>query len=174
MRLALVAVLAGLLAAPELMALARFRDLYTFVQYSGYTGLTAYAVTAANAVTWPVLVLGLLGLIMGLLSRQRQATTSAAAALLLYLALTATLVLFPAAANLAPQLEPTRLMPLQRLLTLYLAAVAFWIILSWVVSRIAPSRRWLAPMLARWGSPRRFSSFRRGLSAVFRSIRHRP
>ena len=37
------------------MALARFRDLYTFVQYSGYTGLTEYAVTAANGVTWPVL-----------------------------------------------------------------------------------------------------------------------
>ena len=31
---------AALLAAPELIALARFRDLYTFVQYSGYTGLT--------------------------------------------------------------------------------------------------------------------------------------
>ena len=38
-RLALVAALTGLLAAPELMALARFGDLYTFVQYSGYTEL---------------------------------------------------------------------------------------------------------------------------------------
>ena len=132
MRLAQVAVLAALLAAPELMALARFRDLYTFVQYSGYTGLAEYAATAANAITWPVLVLGLPGLIIGLLVRQRRATTSAAAALVLYLALTATLVIFPAAANLAPQLEPTRLMPLQRFLTIYLAAVAFWFILSWV------------------------------------------
>ena len=58
MRLALVAVLTGLLAAPELMALARFKDLYTFVQYSGYTELAAYAVTGANAITWPVLVRG--------------------------------------------------------------------------------------------------------------------
>ena len=147
-RLAQVAVLAGLLAAPELMALARFRDLYTFVQYSGYTGLIAYAVTAANAVTWPVLLLGLLGLIIGLLSRQRQGTTSTAAALVLYLAITVALVLFPAAANLVPQLEPNRLMPVQRLLTIYLAAVASWIILSWVLSRIVPSRQWLAPLLA--------------------------
>ena len=46
-------------------------------------------------------------------------------------------------------------MPLQRLLTIYLAAVAFWIILSWVISRIASSRRWLAPMLP--GLPQRFS-----------------
>jgi hypothetical protein len=146
-RLAQVAGLAGLLAAPELMALARFRDLYTFVQYSGYSGLIAYAVTAANAVTWPVLALGLLGLNIGLLSARWPGTTSAAAALILYLVLTATLVLFPAAANLAPQLEPTRLMPLQRLLTIYLAAVAFWMILSWVVSRIAPARSSLPPLL---------------------------
>jgi hypothetical protein len=147
-RLAQVAVLAGLLAAPELMALARFRDLYTFVRYSGYTGLTEYAVTAANGLTWPVLVLGLTGLVIGFLLRWRQATTAAAAALVLYVALTTTLVIFPAAANLAPQLEPTRLMPLQRFLTIYLAAVAFWFMLSWVLSRVAPKLRWLAPMLA--------------------------
>jgi hypothetical protein len=147
-RLAQVAAVAALLAAPELMALARFRDLYTFLQYSGYTGLVDYAATSANAVTWPVLTLGLLGLIIGLLTRRRRATTSAAVALVLYLVLTATLVVVPAAAGLAPQLEPTRLMPLQRFLTLYLAAVGFWTILSWVNSRVLPSRRWLAPLLA--------------------------
>jgi hypothetical protein len=148
MRFVQVVVLAGLLAAPELMALARFEDLYTFVQYSGYSGLIAYTLTATNAVTWPVLVLGLLGTIIGLLSAQRPGTTSAAAALILYVTLTATLVLFPAAANLAPQLEPTRLMPLQRLLTIYLAAVAYWIILSWAVTRIAPARQSSTPLLA--------------------------
>ncbi len=147
-RLAQVTVLAALLAAPELIALARFRDLYTFVQYSGYSGLINYAVTSATAITWPVLALGLLGLIVGLRARQRQATTSAAAALLFYLVLTATLVVVPAAAGLAPQLEPTRLMPLQRFLTLYLAAVGFWIILAWVVSKLMPSRPWVAPLLA--------------------------
>ena len=47
-------------------------------------------------------------------------------------------MIVPAAANLTPQLEPTRLMPLQRFLTIYLAAVASWFILSWVVSRVAP------------------------------------
>jgi hypothetical protein len=147
-RLVQVAVLAALLAAPELVALARFRDLYTFVRYSGYAGLTEYAVTSANGLTWPVLTLGLAGLVIGFLYRWRQATTSAAAALLLYVALTATLVSVPAAADLAPQLEPTRLMPLQRFLTIYLAAVAFWFILAWVVSRVAPLQRRLAPVLA--------------------------
>jgi hypothetical protein len=148
LRIAHVAILAGLLAAPELIALARFKDLYTFVRYSGYSGLTEYAATAANGVTWPVLVLGLAGLIIGLLFRWRPATTSAAAALVLYVALTATFVIIPSAANLAPQLEPTRLMPVQRFLTIYLAAVAFCFILSLVVSRVAPRTRWLAPALA--------------------------
>jgi hypothetical protein len=147
-RLAQVAVVAALLAAPELTALARFRDLYTFVQYSGYSGLIDYALMSANAVTWPVLALGLLGLIVGLLARQRQATTSSAAALLLYLVLTASLVVIPAAAGLAPQLEPTRLMPIQRFLTLYLAAVGFWTILSWAIAKNMPSRPWVAPVLA--------------------------
>jgi hypothetical protein len=38
-------------------------------------------------------------------------------------------------------------MPLQRLLTIYLAAVAFWIVLSWIVSKIARSRQPLVPFL---------------------------
>jgi hypothetical protein len=144
-RLAQVAAVTALLAAPELIALARFRDLYTFVQYSGYSDLTEYVVTSANAVTWLVLALGLLGLILGLLARQRPATTSAAAALVFYMLLTVSLVVVPSAAGLAPQLEPTRLMPLQRFLTLYLAAVGLWTILSWITSKFLPSRQWLAP-----------------------------
>jgi hypothetical protein len=146
-RLAQLAAVAALLAAPELIALARFRDLYTFLQYSGYTDLIDYAVTSGNAITWPVLALGLLGLIVACLARKRQATTSASVVLVLYLGLTATLVVVPAAAGLAPQLEPTRLMPLQRCLTLYLAAVGLWIIVSGVISTIMPSRPWLTPVL---------------------------
>jgi hypothetical protein len=98
--------------------------------------------------TWPVLVLGLTGLVIGFLFRWLPATTSVAVALVVYVVLTAAIVISPAAANLAPQLEPTRLMPLQRFLTIYLAAVAFWFILLWVVSRIMPMTRWLAPVLA--------------------------
>ncbi|MBW3632210.1 MAG: hypothetical protein KY456_04190, partial [Chloroflexi bacterium] len=148
LRLALVAGVTALLAAPELVALARFRDLYTFVTYSGYNGLAEYGATAARGVTWPVLGLGLLGLALGLVIRRRRATTTVAVALLVYLMLTATLIVVPAAAGLAPQLEPTRLMPLQRLLTIYLAAVASWTILSWLTARIVPSRRQVAPLAA--------------------------
>ena len=147
-RLALVAGAAALLAAPELLALARFSELYTFVQYSGYNGLDAYVVKAGNGVTWPVLVLGLSGLIFGLIVRRRPATTVVATSLVLYLVLTAVLIVVPAAAGLAPQLEPTRLMPLQRLLTIYLAAVASWLIVSRLATRVVPSRRQFVPFAA--------------------------
>ena len=147
LRLAQAAVLAVLLAAPELMALARFRDLYTFVRYSGYSGLTEYAVTSANGLTWPMLILGVAGVVLGLLFRWRLATVSAAAALVVYVAMTATLVIVPAAASLAPQLEPTRLMPLQRYLTIYLAAATFWFVLSRIVSWAAPRKQWFAPAI---------------------------
>ncbi len=148
LRLALVAGVTACLTAPVLVALARFRDLYTFVTYSGYNGLAEYGATSARAITWPVLGLGLLGLVLGLIVRHGSAITTVASALLVYVALTATLIVVPVAAGLAPQLEPTRLMPLQRLLTIYLAAVAFWMILSWLAVTIAPARRLVAPLLA--------------------------
>jgi hypothetical protein len=37
---------------------------------------------------------------------------------------------------------------LQRFLTLYLAAVGLWMILSWIISTIMPSRPWLTPVLS--------------------------
>jgi hypothetical protein len=147
-RLALVAGFAALLAAPELLALARFSDLYTFVQYSGYNGLTEYVTKAGNSVTWPVLVLGLSGLLLGLIVRRGRATTAVATSLVLYLVMTGALIVVPAAAGLAPQLEPTRLMPLQRMLTIYLAAVASWAIVSWLAATVALSLRRFVPFAA--------------------------
>ena len=146
LRMAQVGLLAALLSAPELIALARFNDLYTFVQYSGYDGLAEYASLSARAVTWPVFIAGLVGIGIGLFNRQRLATTAAGVALGLYVVLTAALVVVPVATGLAPQLEPTRLMPLQRLLTIYLAAVALCFVLEWVLAKIAPSQRWIAPL----------------------------
>ena len=148
LRLALVAGATALLAAPELVALTRFRDLYTFVTYSGYNGLAEYGAIAVRGITLPVLGLGLLGLALGLGVRRWRATTTVATALVVYLMLTAALIVVPVAAGLAPQLEPTRLMPLQRLLTIYLAAVAAWIILSSLAARAVPSRRLVAPLAA--------------------------
>jgi hypothetical protein len=59
--------------------------------------------------------------------------------LIIYGCLTAAISFVPALGAAASQLEATRLMPLQRLLTLYLAAVGVW----WLVSAIAQRRYWL-------------------------------
>ena len=62
------------------------QDLYNFVRYSGYAGLVEYAVTAANGMPWPVLALGVAVWSSGFASAAVPATTSAAAALILYVA----------------------------------------------------------------------------------------
>jgi hypothetical protein len=156
-----VAALAALLAAPELISLARFGDLYVFVRYSGYETAGDYLAAAASAVSWPVLLLAVagVGMVLGGWAgvRQRQtpvaetpispavrpvATRAVTLALLLYVLLTIAIISVPSVAALAPQLEPTRLMPLQRFLTLYLAAIAVWLAVSWVNAKLAPGYRW--------------------------------
>ncbi len=135
LRLGLVAVAGGLLAAPELGALARFDDLYRFVHYSGYESLEGYVATAVAAVTLPVALLAVVGIMIGLLSVRRTTTRSVTVVTILYVLLTLAVAFVPAVERVASQLEPTRLMPLQRLLTLYLAAVAIWCVLSWLGGR---------------------------------------
>ena len=147
-RLAVVVVLAALLAAPLLVPLARYGGLYTFVHYSGYDRVADYVAASVSAVSWPVLVLGMLGTVLGVASRHRVAATAAAVSLVVYVLLTATIAFVPLAARLAPQLEPTRLMPLQRMLTIYLAAVAVWVVLERVQAHFAGHRSWVAQAAA--------------------------
>ncbi len=144
LRLASVAVIAALLAAPLLVALARFGDLYAFVHYSGYDRVGDYAAASASAVSWPILILGLVGTMLALTLRQHVAATAAAVSLVAYVLLTAVIAFVPLVARFAPQLEPTRLMPLQRLLVIYLAAVAVWLSLEWMQTRLAARRTWVA------------------------------
>jgi hypothetical protein len=146
-RAGIVALVAALLAAPELTALARFGDLYRFVRYSGYGGVGDYAAAAVEAVSLPVSALALAGLVLGLASRARRATAATALVLISYVLLTSVIAFVPAASALAPQLEPTRLMPLQRLLTIYLAASAVAAAASWLCSRVAPARLWATPAM---------------------------
>ncbi len=140
-RMALVGTAAALQAAPELLSLLRFGGLYEFVRYSGYDSVREYLANSVTALSWPVFVGALAGLIVGVGAVRRVAARSVAASLLLYAFLTAVLVGVPAAARLAPQLEPTRLMPLQRLLALYLAAVAVWTLLGALQRRVWPERK---------------------------------
>lgn len=142
-RITLVAAATALLAAPLLVSLLRFGGLYTFVHYSGYENLGAYLRTSLEAVTpWVVglAAAGGIGAFVASTIDQRRprplATRGAVLALIVYVVLTLALSFVPALEAAASQLETTRLMPLQRLLTLYLAAVGAW----WLAAKVF--RRW--------------------------------
>ena len=143
-RLLIAAGLAALLAAPELLALARFGGLYAFVRYSGYGQVGDYLARSLNAVTPVIVVLAAAGLYVAVGVRTRLALLEVASSLAIYVLLTLAVAFVPFIAGMAPQLEPTRLMPVQRLLMIYLAASAVWLGLSWILRRIVRGRQWVA------------------------------
>jgi hypothetical protein len=134
-RLALVLGVTTLVAAPELISLIRFADLYDFVRYTSYADLADYGRSAIDAVSPPVFALGIAGVLVGLLVPGRPITRVAALALLLYGGATMMLVVWPGASPLVAGLEVTRLMPFQRFLTIYLAAAALPELLNWLNPR---------------------------------------
>ena len=136
-RTGLVAVLGGCLAAPELLSLIRFSTLYEFVRYERYQDVGEYLRSAASAVSPPVLILALAGTALALVHLSHPAARAAAVTLLIY-GSTTIVLLGDLGAGLS-QLEPTRLMPFQRLLTVYLAAAAVEIGTGWIF-RILGSR----------------------------------
>lgn len=137
-RAGLVLCPALLLAAPELVSLIRFSDLYTFVHYSGYENLAAYRDSSIQAAGGPVFVFGIAGWLMAWAPGVRAAHRAVAASLAFYVGGTALLVAAGAAGTSAiAQLETTRLMPFQRLLWILLAAFA----VEWALKRIGQSVR---------------------------------
>jgi len=139
-RLVLVALLSVLLVAPELVSLLRFSDLYLFVRYETYENAAAFLASAIEATSPPLFLIALGGVLVALLLPGRPAARAAAIALVLYSGVTLLFTTQPAVATLVPQLEPTRLMPFQRFLTIYLAASCLGAIATWLGrSRLRPS-----------------------------------
>ncbi|MDQ4097107.1 MAG: hypothetical protein M3144_04475, partial [Actinomycetota bacterium] len=134
-RLAVVGGIAAALSAPVLIPLLLFSDLYTFIRYSGYSSLGFYAHKIVTSVSWPVAILGGAGLLIGLFVADRPTTRAAAVSLALYILVTAVLATDLRDAGALDQLEATRLMPFQRLVTIYLAAVAAEVGLRWLLPR---------------------------------------
>jgi hypothetical protein len=119
--LVLGALSAGI-AAPVLLPLIRYRDLYYFVHYSGYADLRAWWTSSQTALWEPIFWLALCGIFLGLARPGRQVTRTAAIAAVLYMGATAGMVVSGAA--MFDQLELTRLMPFQRMILFYLAAIS--------------------------------------------------
>ena len=142
LRLLIMASLSALLAAPELLSLIRYRHLYFFIRYTSYANVLDYIASSIDTVSVPGLLFAGVGLLVAIsANRERYVTRTTAAALVAYVV--TTLVFSFGAASLVEQLETTRLMPVQRLLTTYLAAVGLHAIASIAVERLrAP--RWTA------------------------------
>ena len=134
LRLLKIAGISGLLAAPLLMSLARFGGLYSFVHYSDYASFSDFLNASRDSVSSAVLVLGLAGLAVGLWRGRRGTRATALSAGTFILATTA-VAFIPLVDAIIPQLEPTRLMPLQRYLLIYLAAGLIYTIVTGISSR---------------------------------------
>ena len=134
-RLVAVAALTATVSAPILVPLIRFADLYYFVRYSRYESVDVYIDKILTSVSPPVAVLGLIGVGIGLFVAERPATQAAAITLSIYVVVTAALATDLRDSGLFEQLEATRLMPFQRMVTIYLAVVAADVILRWMIPR---------------------------------------
>jgi hypothetical protein len=142
-RLVMVALATALIAAPEIVSLLRFEHLYYFVQYQKYADLSAYWHSSIQAVSGPVFVVGLAGLATALVLPWRPITRAIGITFALYCLVTAFLSEGAGPGSLVEQLETTRLMPFQRLLMLFLAAVAVHD-LAWWLAGLVPRARGLA------------------------------
>jgi hypothetical protein len=111
-------------AAPLLVSLIRYNDLYFFVHYSGYAGLREWLDSSIQAVSGPVFVVAVVGLLIALLTPVSIIEKVVTWTTVIYCALTAYLVLIDWPARWTEQLETTRLMPFQRLLMIAFAAIA--------------------------------------------------
>src|SRR5690606_4086621 len=112
-----------------LIALARYNDLYFFVVYERYDSLREYWDASMTAVSRPILWLGISGLALAFIRPELRAGRFVAFTTITYVAVTILL------SGLMPgphieQLEATRLMPFQRALTFFLAALAVYVTLA--------------------------------------------
>ena len=110
------------------------------MRYSWYTNLHDYYRSSVAAVSTPVFIVGLLGLVMGLVLPRHAAIRAVALSLVIYIAATAWFVLELWPSGFAQQLETTRLMPFQRLLWLAMAGYGAYVVFD-ELRRLA--RPWL-------------------------------
>lgn len=120
-RIALVGGASAMLAAPVLVPLLRYADLYFFVHYESYASLGEYWSNTVTSVSLPVVVMAGGGVVLAAGLRSFPIARAFALALIGYVVFTAAL---SANAGVIEQLEPPRLMPFQRLVVIYLAAFA--------------------------------------------------
>lgn len=135
--------LGGLLLGPLLISILRFRSLYYFVIYERYDSFSEYWQASVTAVSGPIFALAIIGFVAVFFVQDFVAGRLVALTLIAYVTMTILLSGLTIGPNIE-QLEAIRLMPLQRALMLYLAALGVYAILRGV-SASAP--RWQAAIV---------------------------
>jgi hypothetical protein len=145
-RLAAAGAVMALIAAPELLSLVRYSNLYAFLHYSGYATPGDWFRSTLQAAWWPTATFALVAVIWSLFAwtpmprssgsgsrHDLPLTRTVAWTLALYAGLTLVAVALPGAVS---QLEATRLMPFQRLLVIWLGAAGFWLAIPWLAGKV--------------------------------------
>jgi len=149
---ATVGAVSVLLAAPVILPLVIFRQRYVFVHYGTYETVGAYVRSTVDAVWWPIAVVAVIGMVgCWLPAWTRDQPPLGMRTLSLAAVLYAALTLASSGDHpLVAQLEPTRLMPFQRLVVIALAAGAMGWLADQGLARVVPSATLRAgvPMVA--------------------------
>jgi len=130
-RIGIVAAISACLCAPLLLSALRYNHLYYFTNFESYADLGEILWASKTAITPVFLALAIGGVVVSLWGRRDRHGVAVALTLLLYVGATAILSQVSALGDLVQQLETPRLMPFQRLLSIYLAA---WFA-AWLVER---------------------------------------
>ena len=120
-RVALVGLIAGLLAAPVIVPLVRYQEHYFFLHYEAYEPLSEYVTAMATAVT-PVVMLLAAGAVVLAWRARLPLLRVLSLTLVGYMLFTMWVATSRWAPPLVEQLEAPRLMPFQRQVMIYLAA----------------------------------------------------
>ena len=147
-RIAVVGALSLLLTAPLLLSMARFTDLYYFVNFMYYETFEDIRLATIHAVS-PIVGLATIGGVVAvILYRRLSYGAIVAITLVLYAAFTIAFSLQAPFKDLIQQLETPRLMPFQRLLMIFLAAwFAGWVLDQVMTLINARWRGWLQATL---------------------------
>ena len=140
-QLGAITFIALLLSAPEWLSLVRYQSLYFFVRMTAYGSPLDYLAESIDAVSLPGALLAVAGVAGGWVAGPRRYVTRTVVAALAGYVLFTVFFAF-GASRLVEQLEATRLMPVQRLLTVYLAAVGLHAVAVFIGAR-RPGFPWI-------------------------------
>ncbi|CAN5446853.1 hypothetical protein BH09CHL1_BH09CHL1_05850 [soil metagenome] len=121
LRIAALGGLSFVLSAPELISLARYQDHYFFVHYSDYADVNAWWDSSNTALWTPIFALALGGIVTSLALPNRPLMRTVGLTAVIYMGFMVGIILW--GGSVVEQLELTRLMPFQRMILFFLAAL---------------------------------------------------